>query len=144
MSGRWILTLMIVSSFLMAGLFYVALRKAPEYRQIVLEKVQTELTDYTLNVKKLESLPVAQVGEESYFVKTQPAWKVDLIDKLLLIQPPMPVSENGQPLPADQLPAARKSVEDFVWSWLDEKFNKDRKNLQVEVRFEGEPATASK
>ncbi len=140
MAGRWILTLMIVFSLGMAGLFYWALTKAPEYKELVVSQMKTEFQDYCRTILKIENLKVAEMGDSSYFVNTQADWKFDLHDKTLVVTSPTPAADSGsQPLPAEQLESARKSVETTVWTWLDDKF-KSRKDLKLEVRFANEPA----
>lgn len=139
MSGRWILTAMIAGSLIMAGIFYVAIRQAPATRNLVTDQMAMEFKDYAHTIKHADRIKVAESGAQSYFVDTQAPWKFEIHDKVLVVTSPAPESEvKTEALPADQLPAARKAVEDFVWTWVEDKFH-TRKDLQLEVHFLNEP-----
>jgi hypothetical protein len=139
MSGRWILTAMIVGTLVMAGIFYVAIRQAPATRNLVTDQMAMEFRDYSHTIKHADRIKVAEAGTQSYFVNTQAPWKFEIHDKVLVVTAPAPEGEpNHDPLSVDQLPAARKAVEDFVWTWVEDKFH-TRKDLQLEVHFLNEP-----
>lgn len=139
MSSRWILSLLIAFSLTMAGMFYVALKKGPGFKSQIASQMQTEFADFALKTKHVERIQVAEVGGQKFSVPVQGAWKFEIRDKVLYVLAPLPESESGQTvLPSEQIPAAKKSIEDFLWNWIDERFH-SRKDLQLDVHFPNEP-----
>lgn len=135
MSGRWILTLMILISVGMAAVFFGVLRKAPEYKQLVTQEMQKDFDNYIQSKQNSDRIKVAEMGTDSYFVNLKPAWKFELQDTKWVVTAPEPVSESGQKLPADLVPQATKTLSDLMWAWLDQKYQGNRQKLELEVRF---------
>jgi hypothetical protein len=142
MSGRWILTSMIIGSVAMAAVFYTVLRKAPEYKQLVTQEMHTEFDQYIQSTQSSDRLKVVEHETGVYFVSFKTPWKFELQDTKWLVTVPEPVSEAGQSPPPDLVSAAQKSVSDLVWAWLDQKYSGDRKKLDLEVQFQ--PSTQPK
>ncbi len=133
---------MVAVTLLIAGAFYIyyAVRQGTGLRTHLIYKMQTDLNNYNQNVKRITSLQVAQDASGTYTVTADKPWKVDRVENTILVNPPMPANQaNGQPLPEGSLPEARKVVEDYLWTWIDHEFQNNRKNIQLEVHFEGEP-----
>lgn len=138
MSAKLFVSLIAVAMLAMSFIFYRALQRAPEAQVLVADQLETEFLAYASKTNASDKMMVAETGSAQYFVSFKQPWNFELQEQNLVVTvPPLQRVPPQASIPAEDLAIAQKKLEDFVLTWLREKFpsQKDRKDMTVEIHF---------
>ena len=135
MSGRLILTIMLIGCLVTAVFLYFGIRDASQYKGLVTDQMEVEFVNYAHLIQKTDRLKVAESNSAQFFVNTQKPWKFIIHQKTLLVTaPPIESEPTNQPVTPEIEASAKKVIQDFLLVWLEDKFH-TKKDLLVEVHW---------